>query len=117
MSNIIYKVPLPKNEKILSYKDGSKEKKLVLSEYKKMLKKQIEVPLFIGKDKVLTNNTEKMSPPHDHNLVLGVYHKCNSSHVKDAIKNALKAKKKWSGMPWYSRASIFLKAADLPFDK
>ena len=55
MSNSIYKVPLPKNEKILSYKDGSKEKKLVLSEYKKMLKKQIEVPLFIGKDKVLTS--------------------------------------------------------------
>ena len=93
MSNSIYKVPLPKNEKILSYKDGSKEKKLVLSEYKKMLKKQIEVPLFIGKDKVLTNNTEKMSPPHDHNHILGVYHKCNSSHVRDAIKNALKAKK------------------------
>ena len=49
MSNSIYKVPLPKNEKILSYKDGSEEKKLDLSEYKKMVKEQIEIPLFIGK--------------------------------------------------------------------
>ena len=93
MSNSIYKVPLPKNEKVLSYKNGSNEKKLVLLEYKKMLKDKTEIPMFIGKDEVFTGNTEKMSPPHDHNHTLGVYHKCNSSHVKDAINNCLKAKK------------------------
>ncbi len=113
MSNSNYKVPFPKNEKVLSYKDGSKEKKLVLTEYKKMYEEKIEVPFFIGKNKIFTNDTEKMSPPHDHKHVLGIYHKCNSSHIKDAINNALEAKIKWSQMPWHSRASIFLKAAEL----
>ena len=94
MSNSIYKVPLPKNEKVLSYKNGSNEKKLVLFEYKKMLNEKVEIPIFIGKNKIFTGNTEKMSPPHDHNHTLGVYHKCNSSHVKDAINSCLKAKKK-----------------------
>ena len=113
MPNSIYKVPLPKNEKVLSYKHGSKEKKLVLSEYKRMLKEKVEIPLFIGENQVFTDNTEKISPPHDHKNTLGIYHKCNSSHVKDAINNCLKTKKKWSKIPWYSRASIFLKAAEL----
>ena len=113
MPNSIYKVPSPKNEKVLSYKNGSKEKKLVLLEYKKMLKEEVEVPLYIGKGEIFTGDTEKIFPPHDHNHNLGIYHKCNSSHVKDAINNSLRAKKKWSKMPWYSRASIFLKAAEL----
>ena len=54
MSNSIYKVPLPKNEKVLSYKNGSEEKKQVLIEYKKMLKEEVEIPIFIGKDKIFT---------------------------------------------------------------
>ena len=33
--------------------------------------------------------------------------------MKLAIDAALKAKKKWSAMSWQSRASIFLKAAEL----
>ena len=57
MSNSIYKVPFPKNEKVLSYKHGSEEKKLVLFEYKKMLNEKAEVPLFIGKDQIFTNDT------------------------------------------------------------
>ena len=43
MSNSIYKVPFPKNEKVLSYKHGSEEKKLVLFEYKKMLKRRQKI--------------------------------------------------------------------------
>ena len=36
MANIIPKVPIAKNEPILSYSSGSKEKNLVLKQYKSL---------------------------------------------------------------------------------
>jgi 1-pyrroline-5-carboxylate dehydrogenase len=51
--------------------------------------------------------------PHDHQHILGYYHKGDKSHVKQAIAAAMKAKNKWMEMPWEHRASIFLKAAEL----
>ena len=54
-----------------------------------------------------------MTPPHDHQHVVGHYHLGQESHVKNAIKAALEARKKWSQMPWEQRAAIFLRAAEL----
>lgn len=113
MSNSCFKVPYPSNEPVLSYLPDSPEKAAVLSAYSEMYAANIEVPMRIGSEDIKTGETAIMSPPHDHQHVLGMYHKANSGHIKDAIHAALEAKKKWSQMPWYSRASIFLKAADL----
>ena len=113
MSNSVFQVPYPNNEPILSYTSGSPEKEAVLSTYNKMYGEKIDVPMRIGNQDVRTDKTANMHPPHDHKHLLGVYHTASQSHIKDAIKAALEAKKAWSEMPWESRAAIFLKAAEL----
>ena len=113
MSNIISKVPIAVNEPILTYRPGSKEKKEVLEEYKTLLENPVEIKMRIGDKDVKTGDTSFMCPPHDHQHKLGVYHKANKKNIETAIDCALEAKKKWSKMPWESRAAIFLKAANL----
>ena len=111
--NGIFQVPLPKNETIKNYEPASEDRKQLDKEIQKMRSEVIEVPMYIGSEKVYTTERRPMSPPHDHQHILGYYHKGNAEHVRSAIKAALKAKEKWEKMPWYDRISIFLKAAEL----
>lgn len=113
MSNSIPQVPFPSNEPILSYAPDSSEKNEVLKMYKSMFNKTIEIPMRIGSINVKTGDLGSMSPPHDHNQLLGNYHKATKKNIEDAISIALEARTAWSKMPWQSRAAIFLKAADL----
>jgi 1-pyrroline-5-carboxylate dehydrogenase len=113
MSNSIPQVPFPSNEPILSYAPESSEKDGVLNMYNSMYSKTIEIPMRIGNIDVKTGDLASMSPPHDHNHILGNYHKANKKNIEDAINVALEARNAWSKIPWQSRAAIFLKAADL----
>ena len=114
MSNAIFKVPKPVNEPINSYAPGSKERELLLGEYKIQFNQNpIEVPMYIGKDQVFTENKKPMSPPHDHKKVLGHFNHGDASHVVKAIDAAMEAREQWSSLPWQDRAAIFLRAADL----
>jgi 1-pyrroline-5-carboxylate dehydrogenase len=78
-----------------------------------MFNSKTDVPMYINGKDVSTGNTRTMSPPHDHQHVVGQYHVAEQSHVDDAIATALEARKDWSQMPWEQRAGIFLKAAEL----
>ena len=113
MSNSSFKVPYPVNEEILNYTPKSSEKKSVLRKYKELFNSSVEIPLWINGEHIKTGETENIMPPHDHNHSIGFYHKANEKHVRDAIEAALNAKQKWSSMSWASRASIFIKAAEL----
>ncbi|MDB0063181.1 L-glutamate gamma-semialdehyde dehydrogenase [Crocinitomicaceae bacterium] len=114
MSNAIFKVPKPVNEPINSYAPGSKDRELLLGEYKKQFNQNpIEVPMYIGKDQIFTENKKPMSPPHDHKKTLGHFNHGDASHVVKAIDAALEARGQWSSLPWQDRAAIFLRAADL----
>lgn len=113
MSKGIYKVPIPKNEPVLSYAPGSPEKvelKAQLAKYKTM---EIDIPMYIGAEKVRTNNKKRIAPPHEIKHTLGYYHQGDASHTEQAINAALGAKTAWTELPWEHRATIFLKAADL----
>ncbi|MFK7981657.1 MAG: L-glutamate gamma-semialdehyde dehydrogenase [Saprospiraceae bacterium] len=113
MSNAIFQVPVPTNEKVLSYKPGSQEKKEVKAALKKMKSKEIDIPMTINGKKVKTKNRISMHPPHERAHTLGYFHQGNKKHVKAAIDAALSAKEAWENMPWQDRAAIFLRAADL----
>ncbi len=106
-------MPKAVNEPVKSYAPGSPEKEAVLTEYKRMWREQIEVPLYIGNQQITTGKTRNMTAPHDHQHVVGTYHMAEKKHVELAIAEALKAKKNWEDLPWEHRASIFLKAAEL----
>ena len=115
MSTIkIYKA---KNEPVLKYLKGSKERKMVVKSYNEMFNSKIDIPLFIGSEKILTNDRKLILPPHDYKNSIGTYSQANENHVKHAIKNLLDNKKSWSETPWEKRCDIFLKAADLISNK
>lgn len=113
MGKGFFNVPVAINEPVQSYAPGSPERDAVLKTYKEMFNSKIDVPLYINGKDVKTGNTRTMSPPHDHQHVVGTYHLAEQSHIDDAIATALEARKTWSLMPWEQRAAIFLKAAEL----
>jgi len=108
-----FKIPQPINEPVLNYIAGSSEKQAVKEALKQAKSQEIDVPMYIGSEKIRTGKKVKMSPPHDHQYVLGHFHEGGASHVHDAIEAALAAKESWAKLSWEHRAAIFLKAADL----
>jgi 1-pyrroline-5-carboxylate dehydrogenase len=113
MSNSVFKIPHPINEPVLSYAPGSRERETLKLAYTQLWNSHMEVPMYIGSEKVYTENKRPMSAPHDHQHVVGTANMGDASHVSKAIEAALKARVQWADMPWEHRAAIFLKAADL----
>ncbi|WP_418508455.1 L-glutamate gamma-semialdehyde dehydrogenase [Corallibacter sp.] len=113
MGKGFFNVPIAVNEPVKSYAPGSPERDAVLNAYKEMFNSKVDVPLYINGKDVETGNTRTMSPPHDHQHIVGTYHLAEKSHVEEAIATALEARKTWSQLPWEHRAGIFLKAAEL----
>ncbi|MBS1681955.1 MAG: L-glutamate gamma-semialdehyde dehydrogenase [Bacteroidetes bacterium] len=108
-----FKVPVPKNEPVLSYEPGTKERVALKKALEEARSTELDVPMYIGGDEVRTGNKKRLAPPHDHKHTLGYYHQGDKSHIEQAINAAMAAKELWANLSWENRASIFLKAADL----
>ncbi|MCW5911116.1 MAG: L-glutamate gamma-semialdehyde dehydrogenase [Cyclobacteriaceae bacterium] len=113
MSTGFFHVPLPKNEPVLSYAPGTKERAALKKALADARASVTDVPMYIGAEEVRTGNKKPLNPPHDHQHLLGYFHEGDKSHVEQAINAALAAKELWAALSWENRASIFLKAADL----
>ena len=113
MSKGVFNVPVATNEPVKSYKPGNTEREELLNTYQTMYNSTIDVPLYIGGEKIHTSKKINMVPPHDHQHVLGQYSMATAEHVNMAIDAALEAREEWAAMPWHQRVAIFLKAADL----
>ena len=114
MSNAFFKVPVAVNEPVKSYAPGSPERASLLAKYQEFKDRSpIDVPMYIGAQKVTTANKKPLTMPHDHQHVLGYYNQGEAAHVSAAIDAALAAKAAWSALPWQDRAAVFLRAADL----
>ncbi|HLS39052.1 MAG TPA: L-glutamate gamma-semialdehyde dehydrogenase [Sphingobacterium bovisgrunnientis] len=108
-----FNVPAPINEPVYSYAPGTNERALLKAAIAEARAQEIDVPMYIGGEEVRTENKAKLTPPHDHQHVLGYYSQGTKQHVTDAINAALAAKNDWENLPWEQRAAIFLKAAEL----
>jgi len=113
MSKGVFNVPIATNEPVKSYIKGSKERVELLNTYKEMYNSNLDIPLYIGDKEIFTKNKQNITPPHDHKHIIGCYSVAEEKHIEDAIDCALKAKEKWSNLPWNHRVAIFLKAAEL----
>jgi 1-pyrroline-5-carboxylate dehydrogenase len=113
MANAYFEVPIAINEPVLSYAPGSMERENAAEAYKTMLDGHMDIPMYIGNQRVTTDKKHKIYPPHDLSTVIGEYSEGDASHVTAAIDAALAAKEAWAGLPWEDRAAIFLRAADL----
>ncbi|HOV66397.1 MAG TPA: L-glutamate gamma-semialdehyde dehydrogenase [Bacillota bacterium] len=113
MSNGVFKIEKPKNEPVLSYAPGTKERKELKARLVELRNQEIEIPLIIGGKKVRTGKLGKCIIPHNKETVIGRYHMAGEDEVAQAIEAALAARSEWEAMPWEHRASIFLKAAEM----
>ena len=113
MGKGFFEVPIAINEPIKGYAPGSSERTEVLKTYKEMYDNNIDVAMYINGENIKTGDISTMSPPHDHQHVVGTFHKAEKKHIETAINGALKAREKWANTPWEQRAAIFLRAAEL----
>lgn len=108
-----YTTPTPVNEPVLSYAPGSPERFNLQQALAHARSQVLDIPMYIGGEKVYTDEKGRLAPPHDHQHTLGHFSIGDAGHVQRAITAALNAKEDWENMPWEHRASIFLKAAEL----
>ena len=113
MSNGFFKVPVPRNETVLSYAPGTKERALLKKAIEDARAQELDIPMYIGAEEVRSGNKKRLAPPHDHKHTLGYFHQGDKNHITQAINAAMAAKELWGNLSWENRASIFLKAADL----
>ena len=111
--NGAFRVPQPVNEPIKSYAPGSPEKRSLKAKIAELKASEMEIPLIIGGEEVRTGRMGTCIVPHDHGHVLARYHKAGKPEVQRAIDAAREARREWAATPWYDRAAVLLKAADL----
>ena len=113
MNNAVINTPFPMNEPVLDYAPGSPEKEALKAALAELAGKEIEIPLVIGGERVKTGRLGDCVMPHDHQHVLGRYHKAGPAEVQQAIDAAVAAQAHWQSFRWEERAAIFLRAAEL----
>lgn len=113
MFNGLFHIRKPGNEPVLNYSPGSDERRELKAKLKEMLETPIDIPCIIGGKEVTTGDLVEMTAPHDHQQVLGRYHRAGTKEAEMAIDAANEAKVAWSEMQWSSRATVLLKAAEL----
>jgi 1-pyrroline-5-carboxylate dehydrogenase len=113
MSTGFFNLPIPKNEPVLSYAPGTKERAALKKALADARAQVLDIPMYIGASEVRNGNKKPLTPPHNHQHVLGYYYEGDKQHVAQAIEAAMAAKELWANLSWENRASIFLKAADL----
>ncbi len=110
---MFFSVPVPKNEPVFKYRPDSPERKQLEIALQELFNQQIEIPAIIGGKEIFSGNTDSCICPHDHQHILGTYHKAGEAEILQAIEAAAKARQDWEEMPFYHRSAIFLKAAEL----
>jgi 1-pyrroline-5-carboxylate dehydrogenase len=113
MSQGSFRPPVPFNEPVLPYDQGSAPRKAVTAELERQLGTIVEIPAVIGKTRLNSSNKIDVVCPHDHKHVLARASTVSERDVNEAINQALEARKMWAALPWEERASVFLKAAEL----
>ena len=113
MNNAYFYYPEPKNETVLNYGPNSPERKALREAIAQLKSKQIDIPMYIGSEKVFTNHKIQIHPPHETSHVLGCFNMGEEAHVHAAISAALAARTQWAAMSWEHRAGIFMRAAEL----
>ncbi|MFA5508653.1 MAG: L-glutamate gamma-semialdehyde dehydrogenase, partial [Vulcanimicrobiota bacterium] len=113
MTNGVFTPPPPLNEPVLNYAPGSTEKQLLKSSLADFSGREIEVHIRVGDEAIETGDLGDIRMPHNHQRLLGKFHKADDATVDKAIAAALEAKHDWARTPWQDRVSIFLRAAQL----
>jgi 1-pyrroline-5-carboxylate dehydrogenase len=106
-------VPVPVNEPVLSFAPGSPERAALKDALADLRGRRVDLPLWIGGKQVRTGKLGEIRPPHERSLLLGKHHMGGAKETRAAIDAALAAAPAWAETDFHTRASIFLRAAEL----
>ena len=87
-----FEIPKRVNEPIKGYLKGSSERKEIHETYHSMYNESVDIPLYIGNNKILTKKTTYFFTSR-YKKIVGTYSVSDSSHVEQAIESCLKTKK------------------------
>src|SRR5205809_6512391 len=112
MSDAIHAVPLPRNEPVLTYAPGSRERAALKTSLAEVAETRIEIPVVIGGRRLKSHRTRPVVMPCDHQHVLAEAYMATAADVRAAVEAAMRAHRDWAARPWTDRAAVFLKAAE-----
>ncbi|MEO8483572.1 MAG: L-glutamate gamma-semialdehyde dehydrogenase [Acidobacteriota bacterium] len=110
---ILPAVPVPRNEPVLTYAPGSRERLDLKSRLAEVAGERLEIPIVVGGRRLRGDSTRSVVMPCDHRHVLAEAHMASPKQIREAIAAAMHAHRDWASRPWQDRAAVFLKAADL----
>jgi 1-pyrroline-5-carboxylate dehydrogenase len=113
MSDVNWLSPPPPNDvdSIPSYGEGSLEREKLLDAIAYLKRNPVVVPCIIDGEPVYTDTIIEIPCPHNHKQVLGVAHLAGPEELETAIESSLNAWENWSKADWYTRSTVFRKAA------
>ena len=106
-------VPAPRNEPVLGYAPGSRERSELKARLAEVAAERIEIPVVVGGRRLRGGRTRSVVMPCDHRHVLAEAHMASARQVREATTAAMRAHREWASWAWQDRAAVFLKAADL----
>ncbi|MGH7775584.1 MAG: L-glutamate gamma-semialdehyde dehydrogenase [Candidatus Dormibacterales bacterium] len=109
----LYRPPKALNEAVRSYAPGSPERAELTAALEKMQSERIEIASVIGGREVRTGRLMEAVMPHRRRHVLADVHMGGKAEVEEAVRAAGAAWPAWSRTPWWDRAAVFLRAAEL----
>jgi len=101
-----------KNEPILGYLKGSKERIELEAALAKYGSQCEDIPIVIGGKEYRTENVQYQVMPHDHQKKVAKFYWATPELVKKSIDVALAAKGDWEKVPINDKIQMFLKVAD-----
>jgi 1-pyrroline-5-carboxylate dehydrogenase len=107
------KITEPVNEPVKEYRPGSPEAVSLEAKIASVRGEVRELPHIVNGQALPITSPVPVTSPHDHAHVLGHYSEVTDGAVDAAIQAALEARADWSRVPWWDRAAVLLRAADL----
>jgi 1-pyrroline-5-carboxylate dehydrogenase len=106
------KIPVPRNEPVLSYAPGTAERAALKAALGAVGAERADIPVVI-EGRPHRGRTVPVATPHCHARILGDLHQATPELVGRAVEAALDARREWAHWRFEDRAAVFLKAADL----
>ncbi|XP_065172866.1 delta-1-pyrroline-5-carboxylate dehydrogenase, mitochondrial [Atheta coriaria] len=117
LASIVPEAKIPdfgvKNEPVLEYLKGSRERTELEAALKATAGKCEDVPIVIGDKEFKTDNVQYQVMPHNHKKQIAKFYYADAKLVQKAIDNAVETQKKWDKVPIAQRLNIWEKAAQL----
>src|SRR4051794_20626697 len=108
-----FRPPAAVNEPVKNYAPGSPERQSLTAKVRELAGTRLDIPLVIGGEAVRTRATRPAVMPPRHAQVLADVHQGGATEVATAIHAAREASCTWARCPWWERAAVILRAADL----